>query len=304
VVDDHGLYTGLSTSPLVLCARGRRAVRSAAGGSDHPRQGSHIRSRVGRLASLKPVRRRGGIYLSGRAAWLPRSAARCSRAGSYRSDISWSSSSRPAERTSATSRTAVTAGSVSPVGEQARAGRCATGRVLDLWPECALREHPALGRWLRQTPAGRLVLDKAKIAAETRLDGKYLLSTSDPDLSAEDIALGYKNLLEAERGFRDLKSTIELRPVFHRLEPRIRAHVRLCWLVLLLIRVAERRTSIAPSLISERCRVRAEPGRRRHLPISQVPAGPGRPISGLRSQAWGAARNEAGHGSSTGHRPS
>jgi transposase len=108
--------------------------------------------------------------------------------------------------------------------------------------ECALREHPALGRWLRQTPAGRLQLDRAKITAEARLDGKYLLSTSDPDLSAEDVALGYKNLLEAERGFRDLKSTIELRPVFHRLEPRIRAHVLLCWLALLLIRVAERRT--------------------------------------------------------------
>lgn len=108
--------------------------------------------------------------------------------------------------------------------------------------ECALREHPALGRWLRQTPSGRLALDRAKITAETRLDGKYLLSTSDPDLSAEDVALGYKNLLEAERGFRDLKSTIELRPVFHRIEPRIRAHVLLCWLALLLIRVAERRT--------------------------------------------------------------
>jgi hypothetical protein len=71
-----------------------------------------------------------------------------------------------------------------------------------------------------------------------------LLSTSDPDLSAEDVALGYKNLLEAERGFRDLKSTLELRPVFHRLEPRIRAHVLLCWLALLLIRVAERRTGM------------------------------------------------------------
>ena len=86
------------------------------------------------------------------------------------------------------------------------------------------------------------MIDRAKVAAEERLDGKYLLSTSDPDLSAEDVALGYKNLLEAERGFRDLKSTLELRPVFHRLEPRIRAHVLLCWLALLLIRVAERRT--------------------------------------------------------------
>jgi transposase len=109
--------------------------------------------------------------------------------------------------------------------------------------ECALRDHPALGRYLRQTKTGRLLIDRAKIKAEERLDGKFLLSTSDPDLSAEDVALGYKNLLEAERGFRDLKTTIELRPVFHRLEHRIRAHVLLSWLALLLIRVAERQTN-------------------------------------------------------------
>jgi transposase len=108
--------------------------------------------------------------------------------------------------------------------------------------ECALRDHPTLGRYLRQTKTGRLQLDRAKIKAEQRLDGKYLLSTSDPDLSAEDVALGYKNLLEAERGFRDLKTTLELRPVFHRLEHRIRAHVLICWLALLLIRITERQT--------------------------------------------------------------
>ena len=108
--------------------------------------------------------------------------------------------------------------------------------------ECALRDHPTLGRYVRQTKTGRLLIDRSKIKAEERLDGKYLLSTSDPDLSAEDVALGYKNLLEAERGFRDLKSTIELRPVFHRLEHRIRAHILLSWLALLLIRVAERQT--------------------------------------------------------------
>src|SRR5512132_228389 len=106
--------------------------------------------------------------------------------------------------------------------------------------ECALRDHPTLGRWLRQQPTGRLTIDRAKVKAEARLDGKYLLATSDPDLSAEDVALGYKNLLEAEGGFRDLKSQLLLRPVFHRLEHRIRAQVLLCWLALLLTRVAER----------------------------------------------------------------
>jgi hypothetical protein len=109
--------------------------------------------------------------------------------------------------------------------------------------ECALRDHPALGRYLRQSASGRLRIDRAKITAEERLDGKFLLSTSDPDLSAEDVALGYKNLLEAERGFRDLKTTLELRPVFHRLEHRIRAHVLIAWLALLLIRIAERQTN-------------------------------------------------------------
>lgn len=108
--------------------------------------------------------------------------------------------------------------------------------------ECALRDHPTLSRYLKQTPTGRLQIDRAKVKAAERLDGKYLLSTSDPDLTAEEIALGYKNLQEAERSFRDLKTTLELRPVFHRLEHRIRAHIVVCWLALLLIRIAERTT--------------------------------------------------------------
>jgi hypothetical protein len=106
--------------------------------------------------------------------------------------------------------------------------------------ECALRDHPTLGRWLTQQPNGRLRINTAKVKAEQRLDGKYLIATSDPHISTEDVAVGYKNLLEAERGFRDLKSTLLLRPVFHRLEHRIRAHVLICWLALLLTRVAER----------------------------------------------------------------
>jgi hypothetical protein len=97
-----------------------------------------------------------------------------------------------------------------------------------------------LGRYLRLTATGRLRIDRAKVAAEERLDGKFLLSTSDPDISAEDVALGYKNLLEAERSFRDLKGILRLRPIFHRLEERIRAHILICWLALLLVRVAER----------------------------------------------------------------
>ena len=98
---------------------------------------------------------------------------------------------------------------------------------------------PGLNRYLRVTPGGLLRVDASKAKAEENLDGKYLLRTSDPKMTAEDIALGYKQLLEVERGWRDLKQVIDLRPVYHRKEERIRAHVVLCWLALLLARVAE-----------------------------------------------------------------
>jgi DDE family transposase len=101
---------------------------------------------------------------------------------------------------------------------------------------------PGLNRFLRVTPGGLLRTDKAKAKAEENLDGKYLLRSADPQMSAEDIAAGYKQLLEVERGWRDMKSVLDLRPVYHRLEERIRAHVILCWLALLLIRAAENRT--------------------------------------------------------------
>ncbi|MEU2930553.1 transposase [Streptomyces sp. NPDC007251] len=105
-----------------------------------------------------------------------------------------------------------------------------------------IADRPGLNRYLRTTPAGKLRIDTAKIKAEENLDGKYLLRCSDPHLSAEDIALGYKQLLEVERGWRDMKQIIDLRPVYHRLEERIRAHVILCWLALLLIRITETAT--------------------------------------------------------------
>jgi hypothetical protein len=101
---------------------------------------------------------------------------------------------------------------------------------------------PGLNRYLRTTPAGKLRVDTKKVKAEENLDGKYLLRCSDPHLPAEDIALGYKQLLEVERGWRDMKQVIDLRPVYHRLEERIRAHVILCWLALLLIRIIETTT--------------------------------------------------------------
>jgi hypothetical protein len=121
-----------------------------------------------------------------------------------------------------------------------------------------LSTKPGLKRFLRTTPGGLLRVDKKKIAAEEKLDGKYLLRSSDPNLSAEDIALGYKQLLEVERGWRDMKQLLDLRPVYHRREDRISAHVLLCWLALLLIRVAENATGTTwPRLRTELQRLHA-----------------------------------------------
>ncbi len=85
------------------------------------------------------------------------------------------------------------------------------------------------------------MIDRAQAQAEARLDGKSLLRTSDDTLTAADVALGYKQLVEVEEAFRTLKHTLELRPIYHRRDDRIRAHVLLCWLALLLVRVAEMR---------------------------------------------------------------
>jgi Transposase DDE domain len=103
----------------------------------------------------------------------------------------------------------------------------------------ALATKPAYKRFLRKTPTGKLRIDRAAVAREAKLDGKFLLRTSDETLTPADLAQGYKALYEAERGWRDLKHTIDMRPAYHRREDRIEAHVQLCWLALLLLRVAE-----------------------------------------------------------------
>jgi IS4 transposase len=105
-----------------------------------------------------------------------------------------------------------------------------------------LRTRPALLRLLRRTKQGLLRLDRAALGREARLDGKWLLRTSDESLSAADLAAAYRQLYQVERGWRDMKGALALRPVFHHREDRLRAHVQLCWLALLLIRVAENAT--------------------------------------------------------------
>jgi hypothetical protein len=119
----------------------------------------------------------------------------------------------------------------------------------DAWPKTkrdelvgSLKDKPGLRRYLRRTPAGLLRIDKTAIKREAGLDGKWLLRTNDGTLTPEDLAAAYKQLIAVERGWKDMKGALKLRPVYHYREDRIRAHVQLCWLALLLIRVIENAT--------------------------------------------------------------
>ena len=119
-----------------------------------------------------------------------------------------------------------------------------TGKKGDarLAAEGELLAHPALKRYLTRRN-GDLIVDTKAVTAETKLDGKFLLSCTDDNLPGADAARLFKGLLDVERGFRDLKQVLEVRPVYHRKEDRIRAHVTLCFLALVLVRVAERATA-------------------------------------------------------------
>jgi hypothetical protein len=84
-------------------------------------------------------------------------------------------------------------------------------------------------------------VDEAAVAKAELFDGKLALITNASDLTPADAVARYKSLADIERGFRVLKSDIEIAPVHHRLPDRIRAHALICFLALVLWRVMRMR---------------------------------------------------------------
>jgi hypothetical protein len=82
-------------------------------------------------------------------------------------------------------------------------------------------------------------LNESVIAAEADLDGVFALLSKRDDLPAEKVVESYKNLQEVETLFDDFKNFVEVRPIRHRLEKRVRAHIFICILALLLKRIFE-----------------------------------------------------------------
>lgn len=104
---------------------------------------------------------------------------------------------------------------------------------------CGLRASARYGRYLKLAAQGKLAIDTAKVKDEERFDGKFVVISNDDSLTAEDMALGYKQLQRVEQAWHTLKSGLKLRPVFHWAPHRIHAHVALTVLALLLERTAE-----------------------------------------------------------------
>jgi transposase len=83
------------------------------------------------------------------------------------------------------------------------------------------------------------------LPAEKALEGKYVIQTEELDLSAVQAVEAYKELSEVERGFRELKDLIEMRPIYHHRPKRVRAHIFVAALAFLLARALEKKLKAA-----------------------------------------------------------
>jgi len=93
-------------------------------------------------------------------------------------------------------------------------------------------------------------IDDRALTHARLMDGKLLLVTNTPDLTPEEAVRRYKSLADIERGFRVLKSEIEIGPIYHRLPNRIRAHAAICFMALILYRVMRMRLRSSDTQLS------------------------------------------------------
>ena len=122
-------------------------------------------------------------------------------------------------------------------------------------------------------------VDERALAHARLMDGKLLLVTNASDLTPDDVINRYKSLADIERGFRVLKSEIEIGPIYHRLPDRIRAHASICFVALILYRVMRSRLHASRTGLSpERALARL-----RRIQHHRVTLNGANPIAGLSS---------------------
>lgn len=121
-------------------------------------------------------------------------------------------------------------------------------------------------------------VDADALALAELMDGKLLLVTNARGLVPAEVVARYKALADIERGFRVLKSEIEIGPVFHRLPQRIKAHASICFMALVLYRVMRQRLRAADSGLSpERALEQLQRLQHHRIRVNQAD----QPISGI-----------------------
>ena len=105
-------------------------------------------------------------------------------------------------------------------------------------------------RWHLTNGAFTFEEHPVRLRREEQLEGKYVLVTTEKDFTPPQAVQQYKELMELERGFRSLKDVLAMRPIYHRVAPRVRAHIFVAALALLVQRLLEQRLSRAQVKLS------------------------------------------------------
>jgi len=138
------------------------------------------------------------------------------------------------------------------VAAAVKAGRLKDPAKIGARAARATAKHRAYRYYSYEVPGSgqfRFWEDPEKMRTETLHEGKYILKTDDEDVDATEAVGAYKELDTVESGFRDLKDVIEMRPVYHKTDDRIKAHIVVATLALFLKRSLEHQlASTVPEL--------------------------------------------------------
>jgi transposase len=137
------------------------------------------------------------------------------------------------KRTQALERTRV---KLESVRRRVAAGTLTEAAQIGAAAERALRAHKGYRYFTWEIREGVFTFSEHPVHfdREQRLEGRYVMATSEKALTALDAVALYKQLMEVERGFRRMKDVLSMRPIYHRVEPRVRAHIFVAALGLLL----------------------------------------------------------------------
>lgn len=149
-----------------------------------------------------------------------------------------------AKRTQAMERVRV---KLESVQQRVASGKLTDAARIGAAAERALQKHNGYRYYAWSYAEGVFTFreDPVHFEREKRLEGRYVISTTEKTLTSLDAVAMYKQLTEVERGFRRMKDVLSLRPVYHQVEPRVKAHVFVAALGLLLQTLLEERLKSA-----------------------------------------------------------